>query len=379
MKTTGQQWLESTGWRSISSNGISEKAQLVLLFGAGKFLKDKNRLNEVRRHYPAAHIIGCSTAGEIVRSSVYDNSITATAVFFEDTPLMFSRTSVATMTNSYEAGQRLAESLKPEGLVHVFVLSDGLNVNGSALAKGLRNKLPEGVSVTGGLAGDQGRFEETFVLLDEDCNKQTIAAMGLYGNSIKIGYGSKGGWDSFGLDRLVTRSRDNVLYELDGQPVLELYNKYLGDDAEDLPAAGLLFPLSLTSDGSEDRVVRTILGVNEKEGSMTFAGDIPQGCYARLMKANLERLVDGAAQSARESQASGSANPDLAVLISSVGRKLVLKQRTDEEVESVQDMLGEKATLTGFYSYGEICPVDPTNKEAELHNQTMTITTFCEQ
>ena len=379
MKTTQKQWIESTGWRSISSNGISEKAQVVLLFGDGKLLNDNNRLNEVRQYYPKAHIIGCSTAGEIVRTSVYDNSITATAVFFEDTPLMFSRTSVTTMIDAYEAGQRLAEGLKHDGLVHVFVLSDGLNVNGSALAKGLRSRLPEGVSVTGGLAGDQGRFEETFVLLDENCSRQTIAAIGLYGNSIKIGYGSKGGWDSFGPDRLVTRSRDNVLYELDDQPALELYKHYLGDEAKGLPAAGLLFPLSLSLDGSEERLVRTILGVDEKEGSMTFAGDIPQGCYARLMKANLERLADGAAQSAKASQVTGSSNPDLAILISCVGRKLVLKQRTDEEVESVQDVLGEQAALTGFYSYGEICPVDPANKEAELHNQTMTITTFCEE
>ncbi|MBN1975194.1 MAG: FIST C-terminal domain-containing protein [Sedimentisphaerales bacterium] len=379
MKTTQKQWIESAGWRSISSNGISEKAQVVFLFGERKILNDKNRLDEVRRYYPTAHIIGCSTAGEIVGPYVYDNSMTATAVFFEDTPLMFSQASVANMTDAYEAGRQLAEGLKHDGLVHVFVLSDGLNVNGSALAKGLRSRLPDGVSVTGGLAGDQGRFEETLVVLDENCGKQTIAAIGLYGNAVKIGYGSKGGWDSFGPDRLVTRSKANVLYEFDNQPAIELYKTYLGEQAAGLPATGMLFPLSLSLEGKDERLVRTILAVNEKEGSMTFAGDIPEGCYARLMKANMERLADGAAESAKDSKKTGSANPDLAILISCVGRKLVLRQRTDEEVENVQNVLGKQAALTGFYSYGEICPVDPHDKKAELHNQTMTITTFCEE
>ncbi len=379
MKTTQKQWMERGGWRSISSNGIADKAQVVFLFGERKLLTDKERINEVRKFYPNSHIIGCSTAGEIAGSSVYDNSMIATAVFFENTPLMFSQTTITNMSETYQAGQQLAEGLKRDGLVHVFVLSNGLNINGSALSKGLRSKLPEGVSVTGGLAGDQARFEETLVVLDENCDKQTVAAIGLYGNAIKIGYGSQGGWDSFGPDRLVTRSKDNVLYEFDNQPALELYKTYLGDEAAGLPATGLLFPLSLSLKDSNERLVRTILAVDEKDGSMTFAGDIPQGCYARLMKANFDRLAEGAAVSARDSQVTGSQKPDLAILISCVGRKLVLKQRIDEEVENVQNVLGSQAALTGFYSYGEICPVQPQNKQAELHNQTMTITTFCEE
>ena len=282
------------------------------------------------------------------------------------------------MADAYKAGQRLAEGLKQDELKHVFVLSDGLNVNGSALSKGLRSRLHEGVSVTGGLAGDQTRFEETLVILDENCDKHTVAAIGLYGDAIKIGYGSHGGWDSFGPDRLITRSKDNVLYEFDNQPALELYKTYLGDQAKGLPATGLLFPLSISINGTDERLVRTILAVNEKEGSMTFAGDIPQGGYARLMKANFDRLADGAAESARDSQVRGSLKPDLAILISCVGRKLVFKQRIDEEIENVQKVLGGQATLTGFYSYGEICPMEPEKKQAELHNQTMTITTMSE-
>ena len=206
----------------------------------------------------------------------------------------------------------------------------------------------------------------------------TVAAMGLYGDNLKVGYGSLGGWDSFGPERLVTKATANVLYELDGKPALDLYKQYLGDHAKGLPATGLLFPLSLRANEGDTGVVRTILSVNEQERSMTFAGDIPVGSYVRLMKANFERLIDGAAGAAKAChQGLAPSTPDLAVLISCVGRKLVLKQRIEEEVEGVREVLGEHAVLTGFYSYGEISPFTRSAK-CELHNQTMTITTFSE-
>jgi len=160
---------------------------------------------------------------------------------------------------------------------------------------------------------------------------------------------------------------------------LEVYKKYLGEHASGLPATGLLFPLSLRTGEGNRGVVRTILSVNENEQSMTFAGDVPEGSFARLMKANFDRLIDGAVDAAKTSfKAIGSFSPDLAILISCVGRKMLLKQRTEEEVEGVRDILGEKTVLTGFYSYGEISPFAPSTR-CELHNQTMTITVFAEK
>ncbi|MBN2181149.1 MAG: FIST C-terminal domain-containing protein [Sedimentisphaerales bacterium] len=379
MKVIQKHWTEEMGWQTLSGNGVSDQVQLVLVFGDNTVLRQESRLQEVKQFFPKSRIVGCSTAGEIIGSRVFDNSLTATGVFFEDTRLQFAETVLDNMEGSFCAGEKLGEALDPEGLTHVFVLSEGLNVNGSALAKGLRSKLPANVAVTGGLAGDQDRFKRTMVFMDTVSKESIITAIGFYGDALRIGYGSRGGWDSFGQDRQVTRSEANVLYELDGQPALELYKKYLGEQAQGLPATGLLFPLSLSLNGGNNRLVRTILSVNEDNGSMTFAGDVPEGSYVRLMKANFERLVEGAAESAKQSRLIGSQNPDLAILVSCVGRKLVLKQRIDEEVECVQDALGSETALTGFYSYGEICPVGPDDRQAELHNQTMTITTFSER
>lgn len=380
MKIEQRKWTKEKGWEIISDKNLKDIAQLVFLFGDTSLLKDPQNFNQVKSFYPNAHILSGSTAGEIIGTQVLDNSLVVTAVNFVNTPLEFAQTKIAKMEDSLIVGETLANALPQESLVHVMVLSDGLHVNGTSLVKGLTGKLPKEVAVTGGLVGDQARFKETVVGLDAVPAQDTVAVVGFYGTHIKVGYGSMGGWDPFGPERLVTKSKANVLYGLDGQSALELYKKYLGDQAKDLPASGLLFPLNLRLEGRKTGLVRTILSVNDQEGSMTFAGDIPEGSYVRLMKANFERLVDGAAGAASMShEAFAGSFPELAILISCVGRKLVLKQRVEEEVESVQDKLGQTTTMTGFYSYGEICPVTPTEKQCELHNQTMTITTFSEK
>ena len=259
------------------------------------------------------------------------------------------------------------------------MFSDGLSVNGSDLVAGLTKHLPAHVSVTGGLSGDGTRFQETLVFCDGEPRRNVVVAVGFYGTRLTVGYGSAGGWDPFGPERLITRSKGNILYELDGKSALELYRTYLGEHAKGLPATGLLFPLSIRTKQSETAVVRTILSTNDSAQSMTFAGDVPEGAYAHFMKANFDRLIDGAAGAAKTSfEAAGSASPDLAVLVSCVGRKLVLKQRAEEEVEAVREILGERTIVTGFYSYGEIAPFVP-GARCDLHNQTMTITTFSER
>ncbi|WP_230177904.1 FIST signal transduction protein [Aquabacterium sp. CECT 9606] len=358
---------------------MESPAQCVLAFGSPEALQNVEALAQLRMWYPRAHIVGCSTAGEICGMSVQDNTLVATALHFAHTQLRMASAMVGDALDSRQTGAALAAELNTPGLVHVMVLSDGLHVNGTALADGLREHLPAAVAVTGGLAGDGDRFQRTLVCVDDKISEKCVAAIGFYGDRLKVGYGSMGGWDSFGPERLVTRSSGNVLFELDGQPALDLYKRYLGEHAQQLPASALLFPLALRGESIDGSVVRTILAVDEAQGSMTFAGDVPQGTHARLMKANFDRLIDGAAGAARAGlHRLDSFEPELAILISCVGRKLVLKQRVEEEIESVREVLGPQATLAGFYSYGEICPHVSLTK-CELHNQTMTVTTFSEQ
>jgi hypothetical protein len=389
VKIEQRKWTQDLGWAPAAAASFAKSCQLVLVFGATAILRQPQLTGAIRNDYPAAHIFGCSTAGEICGTQVSDDSLVVTAVHFEHTQLRSVQINLSRTPDSFQAGEWIAKKLPAsvrdavtgveEILAHVLVLSDGLKVNGSDFVAGLMTHLPEGISLTGGLAGDGARFDETLVFEDDVPRKDTIAALGLYGSRLKVGFGSLGGWDSFGPERLITKSKANVLYELDGHSALGLYKQYLGEHAKGLPSTGLLFPLSIRTQSGETPVVRTILSVDEAAQSMTFAGDIPEGAYARLMKANFDRLIDGATGAARTSyEAIGSGAPELAILISCVGRKLVLKQRIEEEVEAVRDVLGQRATLAGFYSYGEISPFTPGAK-CELHNQTMTITALSEQ
>lgn len=344
-------------------------------------MENEKYFEEIRSFYPGSHIIECSTAGEILGNQVRDNSIAVTAVLFEKTKLHFAEADITAAEESITVGKNLADAIPKEKLVHVMVFSDGLRINGTALVRGLNENLPPNVSVTGGLVGDGSLFEKTAVGLDHVAKEGKVVLVGFSdSDKFKIGYGSLGGWDAFGIERLITKSKGNVLYELDGKPALELYKTYLGDKAKELPSAGLLFPLRIrVDDDKEGEVVRTILGVNEDEQSMTFAGDMPEGATVALMKANFERIIDGAAGAGNMSiEPLGRKNADLAILISCIGRKLILKERTDEEVEAVRSAIGDKSAITGFYSYGELCPNAPTEKQCRLHNQTMTITTFRE-
>lgn len=370
-------WTEMKGWQpALPDDG--RPAELVWLFGSRERLTDAVLLAEVAKAYSQAQIVGCSTAGEIWDTYVFDDSLVVTALHFEATTIQTVTVPLTQAEESYPAGATLAQSLNQAGLVHVIALSEGLQVNGSELVSGLIANLPPHVTVTGGLAADGDRFQHTVVLSGQQSQSNRIMAIGFYGERLKVGYGSLGGWDPFGPERLITRSKGNVLYELDNRPALELYKRYLGEQAKELPASGLLFPLALRTIENPNGLVRTILGVDESQQSLTFAGDMPQGIYARLMKANFDRLIDGALGAAQASyQTIPNSRPQFALLISCVGRKLVLKQRIEEEVEGVRAVLGQQATLAGFYSYGEISPFTPGAK-CELHNQTMTITTFSE-
>ncbi len=378
-----EQYLKSGAgapWTSASGGSQSPNAQLALVFGSPAAVRSAETWTELKALCPRARIVACSTAGEIAGTRVLDEALVATALELERGHLELASVQLTDAVGGEALGALLASRLPAQGLVHVLVLCDGLKVNGSALVAGIVAGLPKRVAVTGGLAGDGARFERTAVCLDGPDPCEQVVAIGLYGEHLRIGYGSLGGWDPFGPERTITKSESNVLFELDGEPALDLYKRYLGEHAAGLPASGLLFPLTIrsSSSGDDTPVVRTILAVDERARTLTFAGDVPVGYRARLMRANFERLVDGACGAAKTcQQALGAGRSELAILISCVGRKLVLKQRIEEEVEGVRDVLGEQAVLTGFYSYGEISPFTPSAR-CELHNQTMTITTISE-
>ncbi|RMH02286.1 MAG: hypothetical protein D6706_00300 [Chloroflexi bacterium] len=365
-----------TGWSVSEFPVLDSKQTLVIVFGAPEYIENPAPIQELAQAYPQSQIVGCSTAGEIFGTSINDHSLSVAVIKFERTRLATAVTPIETAETSYQAGSTIAHKLIGSDLRAVFILSDGIHVNGSELVRGINAILPGNVIVTGGLAGDGDRFERTWVLKDGKPQSGFISAVGLYGENIHVGHGSKGGWDIFGPERRVTRSRGNILYELDGQPALQLYKEYLGERAAELPASALLFPLALRSNSNDEKqIVRTILAINEADQSMTFAGDIPEGSLAQLMKANFDRLIDGASEAALMTHPPAN-TPVVSVAISCVGRRLVMGEYTEEELEATLEALPVGVHQIGFYSYGEISPY--ASGHCDLHNQTMTLTTFAE-
>ena len=367
---------------SIASQLVPLRAMspdLMLVFGSARWLAAL--AGPLAEQFPGASRLGCSTAGEISSQGVSDDTCVVTALQFDAVQIKSASTLLASMEDSRAAGERLAQQLPLAGLRAVLVLGQGVNINGSAMIAGMTAVLGPDILITGGLAGDAAAFKETFVLDDTGVFNHRLACVGLYGDSLSVSHGSFGGWMPFGPARKVTRCASNVLLELDGEPALDVYKRYLGDHARDLPASGLLFPFAMLGrDHAEVGLIRTILAVDEDQGSLTLAGDIDPDGYLRLMHASTDALVDGAETAAQAAQSTlpQPVGQSLALLVSCVGRKLVMGGRVEEEVEAVQDALGKGVVLAGFYAYGEISPLT-AEVACKLHNQTMTITCLTEQ
>ncbi len=383
MKKESGIWQKNSGWSVKHSNlSSSNSANLVLYFFSPQLENPSEQYEYLKEKFPGALITGCSTGGEIYDEEVYDDSLVYLALEMEQTKIKAVEYSVTDIHKSKELGQKIGKDLNEPDLCHLFLLCDGLVVNGTDLIGGVYSEVDKEVITTGGLAGDGSDFNQTFVGLDSTPEKNKIVAIGFYGNAFQVGFGSMGGWSAFGPQRKITKSKDNILYELDGQPALDLYKKYLGEEqSKKLPGSGLLFPLSIVPDEtSQNKYVRTIVGIDEDKKSLIFAGDIPEGYIAQLMHASFDNLVDGAVGAAEKATHSIEHDPNsqAAILVSCIGRNLVMGQQIADEAEAIKTVFGNDISMVGFYSYGEIGH-HPVTNECGLHNQTMTITLIGEK
>ncbi len=374
-------YLPEIGWSEEPDATLDSENTVVIIFADSDKRVVYEPISQLFGLFEKAHIVGCSTAGEIFEDELHIGSVVATVMKMECSKIRVASRKVDKGSDVFEIGSSLMDELcsgedLPKG---VFTLSDGLNINGSELTRGLNSSISEAsnIVVTGALAGDDDRFESTWVIVDGELRENCVTAVGFYGESLQIGFGSQGGWDRFGIDRVVTKSKGNVLYTLDGKPALDLYKKYLGEYAKELPASGLLFPLQVKEGESEPKV-RTILSVNEDESSITFAGDIVEGSRASFMKANLDNLITGAESAAFKIEQDGYEGEDaLLIAVSCVGRRLILGPRSEDELEVVREVFPKSVKMVGFYSYGEIST--QKSGRCDLLNQTMTLTWIWEK
>lgn len=376
MKTVQLKKHKVEGWQYITKN-IALIKPLVLVFGNRFMLENDSVFEEIKAFYPDGYLVFGSTSGDITSSSVDDDSITVTAIEFEKSKFLIKTSNLLSSNlDSFKTGFNLVDQFPKEGLKYIFVLSEGSFVNGSELTKGM-NSATENLLITGGLCGDAARFEKTVASYNENPKPGEIVAIGFYGDTFEASFSIHGGWTPFGPERIVTKSESNVLFELDHQPALDLYKKYLGEKSNELPAAALLYPLNVKSENEEQSFVRTILNIDEEQNTMILAGDIPENSKVQLMMTNVDNIANASELAATQALAKRKSKPQLALLVSCIGRKLVLDQRVEEEIEEVVAIVGDDTTICGFYSYGEIAPFN-LEVNCQLHNQTMTITLISE-
>ncbi len=361
---------------SSKTNGNYDLVNFVLVVGERSLLEQDKNIEYISSSFPNATTLFCSSSFGIQDNYTYQNSILVTAIEFEKTSISYQTTNISLHEDNVSIGKHLASSIPHDNLQYALLISDGQGVNGDDLITGVLNHLPKGTLITGGLANDS-QMIKTLVGVNEKPKPSQVSIIGFYGNNLEVGYGVYGGWDRFGAKKTVTKSDKNTLYELDGKSALDIYKEYLGDYAKDLPQIGLFFPIGLENQNGE-HIIRTIVSVDEETKSLTFAGNVPEGKQVTFMKSNMDKVIDGASIAAQNAKKHIKNEPDFILMISCLGRQMVLGPRTEEELEVSEEVFEKCIPRAGFYSNGEIAPSSEDKGNAALHNETMTITTFKE-
>ncbi len=366
-------------WDQPFDKSFNSSRTAVLLFSSLKEDELRLALEPLYEAYPGAHIVGCSTSGEIYKDEIFDHTISAMVLKFEKSSIVSAHIDADLDDDAYEIGKKLGDTLQANELRHLFVLSGGWQFDGTKLVEGIQSALPIGVTISGGVAGDDSGTMESWVLYGKNIGHGKIAALAFFGESIHIGTGCEGGWDKLGLDRIVTKAENKKIFTLDDKPALSIYKLYLGEKAKELPGSALLFPLAILDPDGNPGKIRSVMDINEEEQSLLLNDSFKEGDLVSLMSGNLKRLVDGAYNAASRASASlpKQSEESAIIAISCIGRRQMMQRRTEEELMEISEVFDDKTQMIGFYSHGEISP--GLESLSSLHNQTMTITLIGEQ
>lgn len=322
-----------------------------------------------------AKVVGCTTDGEISTSGFSTGSVVLGGVISDNVSFEVASTS-SIGSDSQSAGRRLAQQL-PRSARHVQLFSDGLTGNGCAILRGMQSIYGPQIPISGGAAGDARAMKQTWQFAGNKVLTDSVTAISFSGD-IRVGTGVRSGWFPAGVPKKVTRSVGNVVYELEGESALSVYRRYLGPLASKLPAVGIQFPFGIVDESGrlgDNPVLRAPMALNESEGSVTFAGEIPQGSIISLTTGgSATSLLDATEDAAKRAMDSlGTGSPAMAFFYSCMARKILLGPRTREETQRISGAVGRNVPIIGFYTYGEYCP-SLSGTDCRLHNETATVT-----
>ena len=238
---------------------------------------------------PNAHVIGCTSAGEILSGEMAERQIVLSFSLFEKTAL--ASTFVELDGDMGRAADTIADTLVTKRTKAMIILTDGLKSSGEALIKALAARCGD-VVISGGRAGDNYAFEKTFVFDADRCSECAVVAVALDSDVLRVYNRYLFNWQCIGKHMTVTRASGPRVYELDGKPCQDVYRYYLGNDIADrLPTAGIEFPLVFQQQGH--LIGRGPIATGD-DGSIIFAGEIQEGEKVRFGFGNFDMMNDGA-------------------------------------------------------------------------------------
>lgn len=355
---------------------LGERPDLVLLFASARYDQEAVLAGLHGRLGEGVRLAGCSSYAEIGGREALSESVTAMGLKLGDL-------GAATLSARAEGGdsRALGRSIGEQARAHdpslLVVFPDGLQVNSTQFLLGIQDVLGKSFPIVGGVAADTGEFTRTFQYRDREVFSGGAAAVALRG-SISLATAARSGWYPVGASRICTRMEGgNVCLELDRQPALALYKEYLGARAAEMPLVSAEYPIGVISspEGTqrlpegELLLLRSIKGVDEARQAIIFGGDLPQGSEVRMTSATKEDVMKGADE-ATERACAAMPEPSLALIFNCMARKVVLGPRYKQELSAPLRRLGERVPAIGFYTYGELSPVQGVTMH---HDETFTI------
>lgn len=317
-------------------------------------------LNCIKTLLPQASIMGSTTDGEIFETEVMVHSFVLSLTTFESTALQIELFSAE--EDSFKAGQMIAQQGVKLGAKVAIIVADGIVTNGDFLMDGV-NSIAPSLVVAGGLAGDNGRYEESFIFCDTQIKSKSIVVGYLISDTLEVYHTKSFNWAPMGPKFKVTRADKNCIYTVDNISVLELYRKYLGSAlAQKLPQGGIEFPFVFYKEGH--LIGRAPIRLNG-DGSVVFAGNISEGEIIQFGFGDIDAILADAREIISDLAEFG---PEKVMVFSCMTRKNFLGEDVHNDFEGLSSI----APTTGFFTYGEFFH-DSDHKCNFLLNETMTV------
>jgi len=352
---------------------------LVIVFSSVKYDQEK-MLEGVVSVSGVVPLIGCSDAGEITNLGSNKEGVAVMAI--KSDSIKFTLAVGGDIAGgARNAGQKLIKELlvMDKDIKCVIVLTDVLKDNGADVVRGIQDVAGQNFLILGGAAGDDFKFQETFVYLNGKVFPSHLVGVGLSGD-FSIGVGVRHGWEPIGLPKTVTKSKGAVIEEIENKPAIQIYEDYFGKKAEELKSEPLAvmaitYPLGMNVEGSDELLIRDPITVGEN-GSITCAAEIPEGSKIRLMLGSKEHAIEAAKAAAGQARAQlGSKEPKAIIVFNCIARNKLFGKHATEEINAMQSILGEDVPIIGFYTYGEQAPLggNMQKKFSCFHNETAVV------